>query len=260
MAIRQLAGCRTILTGGSSGIGRALAVRLAKAGCHLVVVARRRERLDELAQAVSQLPGRFEAVVGDITQPETRQATLQRAAEVFGGLDLLINNAGIGATGRFAEASEERLRRVMEVNFFAPAEMIRVALPALAAGRRPMIVNIGSILAHRGIPLCAEYCASKFALQGLSESLRAELAPRGIGLLVVSPGTTQTEFFSAAIDAAPTPWSHRRGVSPELVARRTVRAMRLGRHEIIVGPAGRLLVWSNRLFPRLTDRVLALFC
>lgn len=257
MARRKLAGSRAILTGASSGIGHALALRLLGQGCRLVTVARRAERLTELVKTAAGLPGQLEIVTGDITQPEVRQSALERVRDAFGGLDLLVNNAGIGATGRFVEASPARLRRVMEVNFFAPAELVREARPALQAGVLPMVVNVASILGHRGIPLCAEYCASKFALIGLSESLRAELSPLGIALLVVSPGTTQTDFHSSSLDAADTPWSHRRGVSPDLVARRTVAAIRNGRHEIIVGPAGRLLVWTNRLFPRLVDRMMA---
>lgn len=257
MAKRKLAGSRAILTGASSGIGRALALQLLAEGCQTVVVARRVEQLAHLAQVAGSLPGKLEIVAGDITRPEVRQAALNRAEQVFGGLDLLVNNAGVGATGRFANASTERLRRVMEVNFFAPAEMLRVAMPLLRQGTRPLVVNVASILGHRGIPLCSEYCASKFALIGFSESLRAELSRLGIELLVVSPGTTQTDFLASAMDAAATPWSHRRGVSPERVASRTLTAIRRGRHEIIVGPAGRLLVWSNRLFPRLVDLMMA---
>lgn len=257
MAKRKLAGSRALLTGASSGIGRALALRLVGQGCRLLVVARRAERLAELVRTAASLPGQLEILAGDITQPQVRAAALARAREAFGGLDLLVNNAGIGATGRFIDAAPERLRRVMEVNFFAPAEMMRESLPALRQGVRPMIVNVASILGHRGIPLCAEYCASKFALIGLSESLRAEFSALGVELLVVSPGTTETDFFSSSLDAAETPWSHRRGVSPDLVARRAVAAIRSGRHEIIVGPAGRLLVWTNRLFPRLVDRMMA---
>ena len=120
-----------------------------------------------------------------------------------------------------------------------------------------MVVNIGSILGHRGIPHCSEYCASKFALQGLSESIRAELAASGVDVLVVSPGTTQTEFFERAIDAEHGARSKRRGMSPESVSRRTVAAIRRGRHEIVLSPSGRLLVWMNRLFPRALDAVLA---
>ena len=257
MAKRSIAGCRGILTGASSGIGRALATQLVGQGAKLLAVARRAERLQELANTLAGAPGQLLSVCGDVTSAEVREAAVRQACDAFGGLDLLINNAGSGAMGRFVEAPPERLRQVMEVNFFAAAEMIRLAVPRLKIGNRPMVVNISSILGHRGIPLCAEYCASKFALQGLSESLRAELGRIGIDVLVVSPGTTQTEFFERAIDAAQTPWSNRRGVSPETVARRTVAAIRTGRHEIMVGRPERLLVWMNRLFPRLVDRVMA---
>src|SRR4029079_8217356 len=115
--------------------------------------------------------------------------------------DLLINNAGVGALGRFEEAGAERLRRIMEVNFFALVEMARLAIPALQQGRRPLIVNISSILGHRAVPRSSEYCASKFAVQGFSESLRAELTRLKIGVLVVSPGTTATEFFDHAVES-----------------------------------------------------------
>ncbi|MBI3836403.1 MAG: SDR family NAD(P)-dependent oxidoreductase [Planctomycetia bacterium] len=257
MAKRSIEGCRGILTGASSGIGRALAVELVRRGARLVLVARRAERLDDLANSLADATGKVEVLAGDVTTSEVRRAAIERAATAFGGLDLLVNNAGGGAMGGFAEASAERLRRVMELNFFAPAELIRVALPLLKAGRKPLVVNVGSILGHRGIPLCAEYCASKFALQGLSESLRAEFAPLGIDLLVVSPATTQTEFFEQAIDAAETPWSRIRGVTPAVVARQTVTAIRRGRHEIVISPSGKLMVWMNRLMPRVMDSILA---
>ena len=134
--------------------------------------------------------------------------------------------------------------------------MIRSAMPLLQAGHHPMVVNIGSILGHRALPFRAEYCASKFALRGLSESLRAEFAAQGIDVLLVSPGTTQTEFFERAIDAKPRR-SKRRGAAAEVVARRTVKAIRQGRHEIVVGAPGKLLVWTNRLFPLGWDSILA---
>jgi short-subunit dehydrogenase len=103
----------------------------------------------------------------------------------------------------------------------------------------------------------SEYCASKFALQGLSQSLRAELAPLGIGLLVVSPGTTETEFFEHILDPAQrSPWARTRGIASADVARRTVEAMRRGRSEIILNPRGKLLVWINRFAPSLVDRFL----
>ncbi len=257
MARRSIDGCRGILTGASSGIGRALATQLVRQGARLLVVARRPQRLAELAASLADAPGRIEVLAGDVTDPEVRKTAVERASQSFGGLDLLINNAGSGAMGRFDEASAERLQHVMDVNFFAPAEMIRVALPLLRSGNRPMVVNVSSILGHRGVPFCAEYCASKFALQGLSESLRAEFASRGVNLLVVSPARTQTEFFERAINGVESRWPAIRGTSAEWVARRTVAAIRAGRHEIVISPSGKLLLWANRLFPWAVDRVLA---
>jgi short-subunit dehydrogenase len=186
-----------------------------------------------------------------------REALVDRAGALFGGLDLVVNNAGSGAMGRFDEATSERLRQVMEVNFFAPAELIRLALPLLRAGRRPIIVNIGSVLGHRGVPDCAEYCASKFALRGLSESLRAELFPLGIDVLVVSPARTDTEFFAQAINPGQSRWPKLRGTPAETVARRTVKAIRRGRHEVVPTASGKLMVLASRLAPRIMDSILA---
>ncbi len=257
MARRSLRDLRGILTGASSGIGAALARELVRRGVRLVLVARRRAELEALADSLAAGPGAVEIVCGDITDPAVRQAALAAAERRWGGLDLVINNAGIGALGRFAESNPERLRQIMEVNFFAAAELVRAALPALRSGKTPIIVNVGSILGHRGIPRSGEYCASKFALRGWTESLRAELAPLGIDVLLVSPGTTLTEFFDHALAHEPVPWSGQKGVSPETVARRTARAMERGRHEVLINWRGMTLVWLNRLLPGLVDRILA---
>ena len=253
MARRRIAGLRGSVPGATRGIGRALAETLVRAGARLVVVGRRQERLEGLAASLADAPGQIVPLAGDVTDPQVRRAVIERARESFGGLDLLVNNAGSGAMGRFDEADEQRLRNVMEVNFFAPAELMRDAVPLLAAGNRPMIVNVDSVLAHRGVPRCAEYCASKFALRGLSESLRAELSQQGIDVLCVSPARTDTEFFENVVNPQQTHWPTVRGVPAEKVARQIVKAMRRGRHELVVPASGKLLVWSNRLFPRIVD-------
>ena len=135
MARRTIRGSRGILTGASSGIGRALAAELVREGARLVVVARRSEHLERLAAELTEAPGQLEIVTGDVTLPDTRTAVVERAQTDFGGLDLLINNAGIGAMGPFVEATPERLRRVMEINFFAAAEMTAVESRALSSIR-----------------------------------------------------------------------------------------------------------------------------
>ncbi len=257
MARRRIHGLRGILTGSSSGIGSALAANLVRDGARLVVVARREQRLRELCDSLKGSPGEIIPLVGDLIDATIQQESIDHAIEMLGGLDLLINNAGVGAMGQFADASPERLRQVMEVNFFAAVELTRRALPALRKGVSPIIVNVSSILGHRGVPGCAEYCASKFALEGFSQSIRAELAREGIDVLVVSPARTKTEFFDRAIDANGTPWPSIRGMSSEAVARRIVRAIRRGQHQLIISLGGKSLVWVSRLFPGIVDRVLA---
>ncbi len=163
---RKLAGKRAILTGASAGIGRVLAIELAKRGVKLVLVARSRDALLETVAACAAVGGETAIVVDDITLAGTRQAAIEAALDRFGGLDIVINNAGVSALGHFADADEARNRRIMEVNYFAPAELIRSALPHLAKGDDPLVVNIGSVLGHRGVPHMSEYCASKFALRG----------------------------------------------------------------------------------------------
>ena len=141
------------------------------------------------------------------------------------------------------------------LSFFAVAEWTRAALPLLRKGHKPMVVSIGSILGHRAIPHFSEYSASKFALRGLTESLRPELAPYSIDVLLVSPGSTETDFYDNAIGGRkPLPWASGGHVSTEHVARATIRAMRSGKREIVPNTQGRMLVWINRLCPSLVDR------
>jgi short-subunit dehydrogenase len=257
---RALEGCRTIVTGATSGIGRALVLELLRARAHVIATGRRKERLTALAGEAAALPGALEVVTGDITQPATRAALVTTAAERLGGLDALVNNAGVGVIRDFAQSEATQLRHLMEVNFFAAVELTRAALPLLRAGRTPLVVNVASILGHRGIPHYTEYCASKFALVGFSEALRAEVAGQGLDVLLVSPGTTQSEFFDSLAAEQPGVGSRGEGgVLPEDVARATVRAMRRGKHLIVPNRQGRILLWLNRLSPRLADALVARF-
>ena len=258
MAKRRIKGSRAIVTGASSGIGREIALELARQGAQLVVIARREERLRELAERIADQGGRVEPVAGDITDAQVRQRAFDTVQSAFGGLDILVNNAGIGAMGLFEDGDPGRLRRIMEVNFFALVEMVRIGLPLLKQGNHPIVVNVSSILGHRGTPHSSEYSASKFAVQGFSEAIRAEFSRHGIDVLVVSPGTTETEFFDNVIEHTGDPsWPKHAAVSPADVARRTVRAIRGGRHEIIPYGWGRILCWLNRLSPGLVDRLMA---
>jgi short-subunit dehydrogenase len=146
----------------------------------------------------------------------------------------------------------------MEVNFFALTETTRVFLPLLRQGNRPAIVNISSIAGKRGIPARSEYSASKFAVQGFSEALRAEMARFGIDVLVVCPGLTQTNFSKNMLEQrARLQLDHMRGMTAEAVAEATLRAIERGKNEVCLTFQGRLIALVSRFFPRLADRIAA---
>ncbi len=164
MAIRSLAEKRAIITGASSGIGAALAKEAAARGIKSVITGRDALRLAKTATECRALGGNVIEVVGDLTEPAVRDQLRQVVESNFGGLDILVNNAGVGATGHFQVARPDRLRTIMEVNFFAPVELCRVCIPLLKLGSEPGILMINSVAGRRAIPSRSEYSASKFAL------------------------------------------------------------------------------------------------
>jgi short-subunit dehydrogenase len=257
---RAIPGLRALVTGASGGLGRAIAIELARHGANVMLLARRENELHKVADEISALGGSAgcaEIFVGDVTSPTARSATIEAMQAAFGGVDLLVNNAGAGAIGRFETAGEDRLRKIFELNFFAAAELTREALPLLKAGRTPMIVNVGSILGHRATPQNSEYCASKFALRGLTEALRVELQPAGIDILLVTPGPTGTDFWEHLVDRqGEVPWTTSMATLPEQVARKVVRAIERGQREVIPSFRAAVFVRFSRHFPRLVDWIM----
>jgi short-subunit dehydrogenase len=220
--------------------------------------ATKAEQYQELAEQIRARGGVIEVVQADITSPQDRQRLVEAAEKAFSGLDILVNNAGIGATGHFADCGPERLREIMEVNFFGTTEMTRVFLPMLKKGNRPALVNISSIAGKRGIPARSEYSASKFAVQGFSEAIRAELAKDGVDVIVVCPGLTQTNFSQHMIEQkALVQLDHMRGMTAEDVAAATLKAIEHGRHEVCLTFQGKLIAFVSRFLPRLADRIAA---
>ena len=255
---RELRGARILLTGASSGIGRCLAEQAAQAGARLALAARSAEPLHELARKLTALGAEAIAVLGDVTQDADRRRMLSAAAERFGGLDVLINNAGVGSWCHFVESSEEILRQIMEVNFFAAAELIRLAIPVLRRGSRPAIVNVASMCGRRGIPAWSEYSASKFALCGLTEALRGEMVRFGIDVLLVLPGVTRSELWRHLLrNTGRYQLDVNRGMTPENVAAGILRALQKNRTETVLGWDARWILRVNRFLPRLVDALLA---
>jgi len=255
---RALRDARCLVTGASSGLGRAIALALGREGSRVVLTGRCAERLDETARSLIAAGSPSEnvsTVLADLTSEADRNQLIDAVSERFqGSLDLLVNAAGVGAYGRFESHSPEILREVFEINVFAPAELTRAALPLLRRGCRPAVVNLGSIVARRGLPGRSEYSASKFALAGFSESIRAEWASDGIDVLLVNPGFTATAFEeNLLVNTAIFQTDAQRSMSADVVATSTLRALRLGRHELTLTLPGRFLLLVNRLFPRFVD-------
>jgi short-subunit dehydrogenase len=241
-----------LVTGASQGIGRAIVLAALAQGAKVLAAARQQALLDELV-AEAKDPN-LAIVAADVTSPDDRAKLVAAAKEKFGGLDVLINNAGIGATGHFADSDFDNLRRIFEVNFFGLTETTRVFLPILKLGVKPAVVNISSVVGKRGIPARSHYASSKFAVQGFSEAIRAELAKDGIDVLVVCPGLTQTNFSKNMIEQkAKVQLDHLRGMTSEQVADATLRAIARGKNETVLTTQGRLLVLISRFFPRLVD-------
>ncbi|MBN9118277.1 MAG: SDR family oxidoreductase [Planctomycetes bacterium] len=251
---RKLNGLRVLVTGASQGIGRALVIEAAKRGCRVLAAARSQPLLDELAAEVRATGGTIEVVAADVTDPASRAAMAHAATRHFGGLDVLVNNAGIGATGHFMDSEPEVLRRIFETNFFGLTETTRALLPLLKQGVTPAIVNVSSVVGKRALPARSLYSASKFAVMGFSEAIRAELAKDGIDVLVVSPGLTQTNFSKNMLEQkAKLQLDHLRGMTSEEVAAATLRAIERGKLDVTLTLKGKLLVLVNRFAPWIVD-------
>ncbi|MCX7411983.1 MAG: SDR family NAD(P)-dependent oxidoreductase [Planctomycetia bacterium] len=259
---RSLPGMRALVTGGSSGVGRAIALELARRGVRVVATARRVARLADLA--VAPLPPESPAILtvaADITSAADRRTVVDRAAEMLGGLDLLVAAAGSGAVGTFATADPATLRQIMEVDFFAPAELVRETLPLLRQGRDPAVVLVGSILGYHPLPLHTEYCAAKAAVRSLAASLRQELAAQGTGpridIMLASLGPTESEFWDNLVSGERPRWSRGTPLSAAETAATVVTAIERRRPEILPGWSAKGFAIAARFFPWLIDAIVA---
>jgi short-subunit dehydrogenase len=256
MASRNLAGLRVLVTGASQGIGKAIAELAAKRGMRVLASARSVDLLNQLATTVKAAGQTLEVVQADVATDAGRAAMVEAARSKFGGLDVLINNAGIGATGHFAESSPDVLRSIMETNFFGTVETTRLFLPLLKEGTTPAVVNVSSILGRRAIPGRSLYCASKFAVEGWTQAIRAEFARFDIDVITVNPGLTQTNFSQNMLEKnARQSLDHRRGMTSEQVAAVTLAALERGKRAVNLTFLGKALLFANRFAPGLVDRI-----
>ena len=231
-------------------MGRALAIELADRGASVFATARREQLLLTLA---AERP--IAVLAGDVTSDRFRRELVETAVSRLGGLDVVIAAAGSGAIGPFAEAEPATLRRVMEIDFFAPAELVRIAIPALLLSRAPAVVFVGSILGLHPIPLHADYCAAKAAIHSLAGTLRAELAPAQVDVLLATLGPTASEFWDSLLVGDRPAWSRGRQLDASTTARTIIAALERRRATVYPGWSAKGFAIAARFCPRLIDRI-----
>jgi short-subunit dehydrogenase len=236
-----------VITGASSGIGRAAALELARRGANVVLAARREERLAEAARACEALGVRATHVVADVT----RRDDCRRLIESAGRVDVLVNNAGFAVFDAIESARAEDLEAMMETNYFGTVWCTQAVLPQMLERRDGVIVNVASIAGIMGYARMSGYCATKFAIVGFTEALRDEVVGRGVRVALVCPGTTETEFFETA-ERGKMPGASRLilAVRPERVARAIANAAEDGRYRRILPAAAALYMRMKEMFPR----------
>jgi short-subunit dehydrogenase len=256
----ELSGRSILLTGASGGIGRATAELLGREGARLTLFARRSGPLETLRSSIETSGGTAIAVAGDVRSVPDAERAVALAVQSYGGLDAVVNNAGIGMLASLAEALDESVAELFEVNVLGTFRVTRAAYPALAerarTGARSVIVNVASFAGRVGVPYYSFYNASKFGLVGMTEAWRRELRPSGIDVVLLIPAAVETEFL-ARLDRGRALGLGPAGtvLTPERVAREIVGALRRPRPEIYIPRRNRWIGLLNVLYPRLADRI-----
>ena len=218
----ELDGLKALVTGGASGIGLAIARSFHAAGAAVVVLDRRPE-------ALAELPGGIGYVAADISDDAAVRAAVAAAAAALGGLDVLVNNAGIGAQGSVEQGRDEEWQRVLDVNVVGMARVSRAVWPHLRESKHAAVVNMASIAATVGLPQRAVYSASKGAVLALTRAMAADGMPDGIRVNAVSPGTADTPWVGRLLDRAPDPAAERAALEARQPHGRLVSAEEVAR-------------------------------
>jgi NAD(P)-dependent dehydrogenase (short-subunit alcohol dehydrogenase family) len=263
--MQRLEGRTAVVTGAASGIGRAISEKLAAAGCHLALCDRNEAGLAETAESVQSLGRRASRHVVDVSKRPSMEALVADVLSFHGGAHILVNNAGVTVVSAFESQTIEDFEWLMGVNFWGVVYGCKLFLPALLAADEAHIVNLSSVFGILGVPMQSAYCASKFAVRGLSESLRAELSSTHVGVTSVHPGAVATNIVRDARYSARAVGSMRDNLvdrftkvtQPEEIADRVVQAIRKNRPRVLVARGARVIDTMQRASPIVGSRIVA---
>ncbi len=248
-----------VITGASSGIGKACAEVFGKAGAKIVITGRNRENLQAQSKRLDQLEIPNLAIPADVSVEADNRRMVQETLEEFGRIDILINNAGISMRALFEDLGLEVFRKVMDTNLMGTVYATKLCLPYLLK-TKGTIVGVSSINGYRGTPARTAYSASKYALNGFFESLRTEVMNRGVHVLVVCPGFTGSNIRNVALDAdgssqGESPLDEGKMMTAEAVAKAILRGVKTKRRDLVLTRQGRMAVFLNKWIPGIMDGI-----
>jgi short-subunit dehydrogenase len=260
-----------IITGASSGIGLAAGIAFASTGYHVVLAARRQDKLlDAMVQCQNEAIShgrdvKVLAIPTDVSQESQVDALAARTMDELGRIDVLVNNAGYGLFARVHQTTTEQMRRIFDVNFFGLFYGCKAVVPIMIRQHGGHIFNVSSVIGKRGSPFNGAYSATKFAIVGLTDALRVEMLEHDVRVTAICPGMTDTEFFtmqeggSGKGQVQSSFKAVRTTMPPGRVARAIVRAVGKNKPQIVFTPGGKLLAFVAALSPRLADRMMKMY-
>ncbi len=249
-----------LITGASSGIGRALATEFVNQGASVVAAARSKENLLTLERELSNSKGKLLAVVTDVSREEDCKNLIETAVSNFGKLDILISNAGVSMRALVQDLDLRVIRRLMDVNFWGTVFCTKYALPYLLESKGSL-VGVSSVAGYKALPGRSGYSASKFAMQGFLGVVRSENLKKGLHVLIACPGFTTSNIRNTALAADGTqqgesPRDENKMMRAEDVALRIIKSIKKRKRTLVLTTQGRLIVFLNKLFPSLLDQII----
>jgi hypothetical protein len=242
-----------LITGASSGIGKQTAIEFAKLGSSIILVARRKNKLEQVENELKQFNVNTLVCVCDVSKKDQVEELSKIVLQKFDSIDILVNNAGFAIYGSVSDLSINEIESQMETNYFGMIYCVKNFLPLMLKKKSGHIVNVASVGASFSVPGVSSYCATKFAMLGFSEGLKHELYGTGVGLTVVSPIMVRTPLFEHPSFTNFSKFSTGVSLSSETVAKTIIKASNSSRLEIVVPSVARVAIWFKQTFPFLIN-------